>query len=216
MEGGKPPRKNDATPLEKTDETGKAPGPFDVRTVKALVSLMTQHDLSEIELRDGNQQQLRLPRQLTNPGAASLARVRPSPRLVRPEHSGRGSESHAGPPAAPVRQTLEIKSPTPGTFYCAAKPGEPPFVKVGSKVAPETVVCLIEAMKLYNEVQAECAGVIVEALVENQQAVEYGQALFKVDPAGSRNPNSEQTMFLMDIREGVSIAKVDELWDFEF
>ena len=68
--------------------------------------------------------------------------------------------------------------------HAAPKPGEPPFVKVGSKVAPETVVCLIEAMKLYNEVQAECAGVIVEALVENQQAVEYGQVLFKVDPAG--------------------------------
>ncbi len=88
------------------------------------------------------------------------------------------------PPSRRPRQLLEIKSPTPGTFYAAAKPGEPPFVKVGSKVAPETVVCLIEAMKLYNEVQAECAGIVVEVLVENQQAVEYGQVLFKVDPAG--------------------------------
>ena len=79
---------------------------------------------------------------------------------------------------------MEIKSPTPGTFYAAPKPGEPPYVKAGSKVAPETVVCLIEAMKLYNEVQAECAGVIVEVLVENQQPVEYGQVLFKVDPTG--------------------------------
>jgi acetyl-CoA carboxylase biotin carboxyl carrier protein len=180
-EGGKPPRKNEATPLEKTEETGKAPGPFDVRTVKALVSLMTQHDLSEIELRDGNQR-LRLRRGAYQPVAPVAAPA------LHPVPSVAGSPAVTGEaaPAAAVltRQLLEIKSPTPGTFYSASKPGEPPFVKVGSKVTPETVVCLIEAMKLYNEVQAECAGVIVEACVENQQAVEYGQALFKVDPAG--------------------------------
>jgi acetyl-CoA carboxylase biotin carboxyl carrier protein len=183
-EGGKPPRKNEAaggTTPEKADDPAKAPGPFDVRTVKALVALMTQHDLSEIELRDGNQR-LRLRRGAYQPV------VPVGPQGLTPLVSLAGSappktDAQPAAPPSPPRQLLEIKSPTPGTFYAAPKPGEPPFVKVGSKVTPETVVCLIEAMKLYNEVQAECAGVIVEALVENQQPVEYGQVLFKVDPA---------------------------------
>jgi acetyl-CoA carboxylase biotin carboxyl carrier protein len=183
MEGGKSPKKNEVSAQERGDEAGKAPGPFDVRTVKALVTLMTQHDLSEIELRDG-EQRLRLRRGAYQPVVPSATHV-PVPMVAVAASPAAKAESPAPtPPApAPVRQLLEIKSPTPGTFYAASKPGEPPFVKVGSKVAPDTVVCLIEAMKLYNEVQAECSGVIVEALVENQQPVEYGQVLFKVDPA---------------------------------
>jgi acetyl-CoA carboxylase biotin carboxyl carrier protein len=179
MEGAKTPKKTETAAIDKADENVKSTGPFDVRTVKALVSLMTQHDLSEIELRDGNQR-MRLRRGNYQPVLpVSVAPVPASPTAAP---SAPKAESPA-PAAAPTRNLIEIKSPTPGTFYAAAKPGEPPFVKVGSKVSPETVVCLIEAMKLYNEVQAECAGVIVEALVENQQAVEYGQVLFKVDPA---------------------------------
>jgi acetyl-CoA carboxylase biotin carboxyl carrier protein len=182
MEGGKPPRKNEAASPEKADEPGKAPGPFDVRTVKALVSLMTQHDLSEIELRDGNQR-LRLRRGAYQP-LVPVGAVATTPVVSVATSSNPKAESPPAPPRPPARQLLEIKSPTPGTFYAAPKPGEPQFVKVGSKVAPDTVVCLIEAMKLYNEVQAECAGVIVDILVENQQPVEYGQVLFKVDPVG--------------------------------
>ena len=71
-----------------------------------------------------------------------------------------------------------------GTFYTRPNPDAEPYVKVGGRVQPNTVVGLIEAMKLYNDVLAGCSGVIVEALVENQQAVEYGQVLFKVDPTG--------------------------------
>jgi acetyl-CoA carboxylase biotin carboxyl carrier protein len=77
---------------------------------------------------------------------------------------------------------LEIKSPTPGTFYASPKPDAEPFVKVGSRVHKDTVVCLIEAMKVFNEITADVEGVIVEVLVQNQQPVEYGQVLFKVDP----------------------------------
>jgi acetyl-CoA carboxylase biotin carboxyl carrier protein len=180
-EGARPPRKNDTASRDKADEAPKTAGPFDVRTVKALVALMTQHDLSEIELRDGNQR-LRLRRGANQVEVASHV---PAPLAVPTTVESPAPKK--GVPAAPpavTRQLIEIKSPTPGTFYASAKPGEPPFAKVGTKVTPATVVCLIEAMKLYNEVQAECAGVIVEALVENQQPVEYGQVLFKVDPAG--------------------------------
>jgi acetyl-CoA carboxylase biotin carboxyl carrier protein len=79
---------------------------------------------------------------------------------------------------------LTIKSPTPGTFYATSSPDAEPFVRVGSRVTPTTVVCLIEAMKIFNEIQAECNGIITEVLVENQQPVEYGQVLFRVEPTG--------------------------------
>ena len=71
-----------------------------------------------------------------------------------------------------------------GTFYAAPKPGEPPYVQVGDRVQPDTTVCIIEAMKVFNEIQAEVSGRIVEVLVENGEPVEYNQPLFKVDPNG--------------------------------
>ena len=101
--------------------------------------------------------------------------------------------AHQPPPASPppksaaantTKDLLTVKSPTPGTFYGASSPDAEPFVRVGSRVTPSTVVCLIEAMKIFNEITADCNGVITEVLAENQQPVEYGQVLFKVDPAG--------------------------------
>src|SRR5262249_1290318 len=93
----------------------------------------------------------------------------------------------AQPPAEPEKPAKAlhlIKSPTPGTFYAAPKPEDPPFVRVGSRVTLTPVVCIIEAMKIFNEITADCTGVITEILAENQQPVEYGQVLFKVDPTG--------------------------------
>ena len=78
----------------------------------------------------------------------------------------------------------EIKSPTPGTFYAAPKEDAEPYVKVGSKVNAETVVCLIEAMKVFNDIKAEVNGVIAEILVQNAQPVEYNTVLFRVDTSG--------------------------------
>ena len=83
---------------------------------------------------------------------------------------------------APPTQLLEIKSPMVGTFYTAPEPGAEAYVKAGSRVAPGQVVCIIEAMKIMNEIESEVAGVIREVLVENSQPVEFGQALFRVDP----------------------------------
>ncbi len=165
------------------DEVAKTPGPFDVRTVKSLVSLMTQHDLTEIDLRDG-MQRLRLRRGQKQPvylgGSPVLA---PAPLAASPPPSA-GAKTDTPVAGAPVKTLIEIKSPTPGTFYSASKPDAPPFVQAGSKVSAETVVGLIEAMKIFNEINADCSGVIAEILVENQQPVEYGQVLFRVDPAG--------------------------------
>src|SRR5437660_11129605 len=86
-------------------------------------------------------------------------------------------------PAAPSKpQLVDIKSPMVGTFYSAPEPGADPYVKAGSRVATGQVVCIIEAMKIMNEIEAEVAGLVREVCVENAQPVEFGQPLFRVDP----------------------------------
>jgi acetyl-CoA carboxylase biotin carboxyl carrier protein len=159
------------------DEESKKPGPFDVQTIKQLVTLMRRHDLSEIDLRDGPMR-LRLrrgraPAMVQPPAVPLLSPISPVPPAPTPRELE---------PPPPAKVLVEIKSPTPGTFYAASSPGSEPFVSVGARVTATTVVGLIEAMKLFNEIPAECAGVIVEVVVENGQAVEYGQVLFRVDP----------------------------------
>ena len=88
----------------------------------------------------------------------------------------------AVPAAAPPSHLVEIKSPMVGTFYSAPEPGAEPYVKAGTRVATGQVVCIIEAMKIMNEIESEVAGVVREVLVENAQPVEFGQLLFRVDP----------------------------------
>ncbi len=166
------------------EEPIKTPGPFDVRTVRALVGLMTQHDLSEIDLRDGTQR-LRLRRGLgpAHDANAIVAMSAPTPAAAPATPKADLPSPAAASPAAPAKALTEIKSPTVGTFYAAPSPDSPPYVKAGSRVTPATVVCQIEAMKIFNEITADCTGVITEILVANQQAVEYGQVLFRVDPS---------------------------------
>jgi acetyl-CoA carboxylase biotin carboxyl carrier protein len=163
------------------DLSKKSNGPFDVRTIKALVSLMTQNDLSEIDLRDGTQR-LRL-RRGSAPLMAEYAPIRPAAAAPIPAPTANAAPNPEAAAPAATRKLIDIKSETVGTFYAAANPESPPFVQVGSRVTPDTVVGLIEAMKLFNEIQAGCSGVIAEVLVENQKAVEFGQVLFRVDPS---------------------------------
>lgn len=163
--------------------SAKQNGPFDVKTVEALVALMAQHDLSEIYLREGAQH-MRLRRgaaahaavPAASPSAPALQAMipptQPASTAARPETS------------SPAKNNLiEIKSETVGTFYTQAKPGEPPFVKKGDRVTPNKVVGLVEVMKTYNEIQANCTGVIVDILVENGKYVEFGEVLFRIDPS---------------------------------
>jgi acetyl-CoA carboxylase biotin carboxyl carrier protein len=166
------------------DDGAKGPGPFDVRTIKELVGLMSRHDLSEIDLTEGPAR-IRLRRgprgavTVAAPVAAPAPAPGPTP-AAQPAAAPAGNAEAARPAKNPV----PIKSPTPGTFYTAPTPDADPFVRVGSRVTPTTVVCVIEAMKIFNEITADCSGVVTEVCVENQQPVEYGQVLFKVDPAG--------------------------------
>ena len=161
------------------EDASKTPSPFDVRTIKYLVGLMSQHDLSEIDLREGDLR-IRLRR-----GARKVlvTASSPPPAATPPPASvPAASAASAVAEAASSGPGLHlIKSPTPGTFYSAPSPDAEPFVRVGSRVTPSTVVCVIEAMKIFNEITADCTGIIKEVLVENQQPVEFGQVLFKVD-----------------------------------
>jgi acetyl-CoA carboxylase biotin carboxyl carrier protein len=102
--------------------------------------------------------------------------------VSRPGEGGRAAGE--APAAAPASHLLEIKSPMVGTFYSAPEPGAEPYVKVGSRVSSGQVVCIIEAMKIMNEIESELQGVIREVAVENTQPVEFGQVLYRVDPNG--------------------------------
>jgi acetyl-CoA carboxylase biotin carboxyl carrier protein len=164
-------------------EANDKPRPFDVRTVRDLVRLMSQHDLSEIDLSEGEQRiRLRRGARVVNapvvlPGALPQSAAPPGPPAPAAPTSA--------PPAAaekPTKKLLEIKSPSVGTFYAQREPGAPPFVTVGSRVSPTTVVCIIEAMKVYNDIQADCAGVIAEVCVNNGDFVEFNTVLFRIDP----------------------------------
>ena len=158
------------------DDAGKHPGPFDVRTIEQLVALMSKHDLSEMDLREGEQRIC-----LRRGGIA--ATVEPTVPVERPTPAvSPPSKAAEATPAQPVRQLVEIKSPAVGTFYAQEKPGSPPYVAIGARVTPATVVCQIEAMKIFNEITADCSGVIREVLVKDKEFVEFGTVLFRVDP----------------------------------
>ena len=148
---------------------------LDIRKLKELVRLMVANDLSEIDLRD-NEEQVTLrrhgpdqaPQIVTAPAAASAT---PSDAATAPEQS------------AAEQGLVAIVTPMVGTFYAAANPDSPPFITVGATVGPDTVVCMIEAMKIFNEIKAEHSGTIEKILVSNSESVEFGQSLFLLRPS---------------------------------
>jgi acetyl-CoA carboxylase biotin carboxyl carrier protein len=158
-----------------------SPGPFDVDTVRELVELMNKFDLSEVDLNDGDQR-IRLRRggrlvQATPPAFnASLPPIMPNATVP-------GNNPSATPPTAPTKKLLEIKSELVGTFYPKPFPDKDDYVKVGSRVSPDTVVCKVEAMKIFNEITAKCSGAIAEVCVQSGDFVEFDQVLFRVEPS---------------------------------
>ncbi|HEV3021063.1 MAG TPA: acetyl-CoA carboxylase biotin carboxyl carrier protein [Pirellulales bacterium] len=149
---------------------------FDLRRIRRLVELMNEHDLAEIDLRD-SAVRIRL-RKHHEPLVTTQAAA-PLPQAAVP---GRTAPPIA-PPAAPTDDHLvEIKSIMVGTFFTSPSPEAPAFVKVGDRVGPDTVVCIIEAMKVFNEIPSGVSGKVVAVLVDNGDPVEFGQPLFKVDP----------------------------------
>jgi acetyl-CoA carboxylase biotin carboxyl carrier protein len=118
---------------------------------------------------------------VASPVPVIMPAAAPAPAPAATDHESR--EAGARPPSA-AAHLKEIRSPMVGTFYKAPEPGAEPYIKVGNRVSPGQTVCIIEAMKIMNEIEAEIAGAVREILVEDGQPVEFGQVLFRVDPNG--------------------------------
>jgi acetyl-CoA carboxylase biotin carboxyl carrier protein len=165
------------------DKDTPGDAPFDLDKLKQLVEMMESHDLTDVHLKRGDEQwRLRRgPRQVVHAVPQQYA---PAPQQYAPAPSAPAPVAAAAAPAAPAADSglIDIKSPTVGTFYAAPSPGEPAFVSVGSVVTSETIVCLIEAMKVFNQIPAEVNGTIAAILVKSGDAVEFGQPLFRVKP----------------------------------
>jgi acetyl-CoA carboxylase biotin carboxyl carrier protein len=146
---------------------------IDVKKLKELVKLMVDNDLTELDLQDQGER-VTLKR---GGGESPVQYVAPAPPQIAPVPP---APSRAEPVATPEDGLVAITSPMVGTFYAAPNPETPPFVQVGARVQADTVVCVIEAMKVFNEIRAEIAGTVAKVLVENGQAVEFGQPLFLV------------------------------------
>jgi acetyl-CoA carboxylase biotin carboxyl carrier protein len=162
---------------------------MDIKNIKKIIDLMKANDLCEFEMeeegfriaikrRNGSEPQVVL-----SPAASSPIVVSQPVAVAAPGAAG----THAGDVAlarekAAEGRFAEVKSPIVGTFYRSSSPDSEPYVSVGQEVEPDTVVCIIEAMKVMNEIKAECKGVVRKILVENATAVQFGQALFQVEP----------------------------------
>ncbi len=147
---------------------------IDQKTLKQLIRLMVENDLTELDLEDQGEK-VKLKR---GPGEPGVQYVSAPPVAV----ANTGAAEPALPAAAPPEQEdlVAITSPMVGTFYAAPRPDAKPFVVVGDHVNPDQVVCIIEAMKVFNEIKAETTGTIQKVLVESGQAVEFGQPVFMV------------------------------------
>lgn len=163
-----------------TDSPAGSPRPFDAKMVEYLVDLMARHDLSEIDLHEGDQR-IRLRRGQMAPAVVTTAAPTPA---AAPHPAAAGpAPAAAAEPAKPARDLHEIKSPMVGTFYAKPAPDKPDYVGVGSRIKPDTVVCKLEAMKIFNDLTADCSGTVAEVCVKNGQPVDFGTVLFRVEPS---------------------------------
>jgi acetyl-CoA carboxylase biotin carboxyl carrier protein len=145
---------------------------IDLEKVKELIELMIENDLVELEIADGKNKIA-----LKRPGAGA-------PVITQVPMAAAPAPSTSPTPAEEAKDDglVEIVSPMVGTFYSASSPDSDQFVEVGSKVSADTVVCIVEAMKVMNEIKAETSGTITEILCKTGEALEFGQAIFKVKP----------------------------------
>ena len=150
---------------------------MDVRLLAQIVELMSSADLNTVDVRDGDRRVI-LKR---GPAGGPVQMIAPHP---HPVSSVRQAPAAAAASESPSEETNLVRIPSPmvGTFYAAAKPGEKPFVSVGSQVNEDTDVCIIEAMKTFNNIKAECTGTIARVLIQDGQPVEFGTVLFLVKP----------------------------------
>ena len=145
---------------------------MDIRKIKKLIEIIEESDIAEFEITEG-EESVRISRYSANAVVAA-------PVVAAPVAAPVVSESQQQPAAEDYAGHV-VKSPMVGTFYASASPGSKVFVAVGQRVSEGETLCIIEAMKILNQIEAEASGTITKILVENAQAVEYGQPLFVID-----------------------------------
>ena len=173
---------------EMSDKHGQSV-PFDLDKLKELIRMMEEHELNEVDLQKGDQR-CRLRRKIQSaapiipnygfPGYPAMPSASPVASATPPAAAAGGPADGGDSKSAGSDNTVAIKSPTLGTYYAAASPDDEPYVKVGSKVKKESIVCLVEAMKVYNQITADVEGTITEVCVNSGDPVEFNQVLFRV------------------------------------
>ncbi len=171
---------------------------MDYKEIQNLIKLINNSNLSEFKMKDGDFRLTIRTKEyhkfVNAPQAPAQAPVVVSPSIPAPpveprvesapQEAVKHENKQAEAPVEAKKELLEIKSPIVGTFYRAPGPDKEPYVKIGDHVNKDTIVCIVEAMKLFNEIEADVKGKIVDVLVEDASPVEYDQVLFLVDPKG--------------------------------
>jgi acetyl-CoA carboxylase biotin carboxyl carrier protein len=168
---------------------------IDLRYVKKLIDIIDDSSVDSIEITSDKGLKIRISKSPTQRGAVQVAAPMSIPAMVPAAPMGRLSPSGGIPvvpdadvpaaaPEPPKSTALDVKSPMVGTFYKSPEPGAKAYVAVGDRVSKGQILCIIEAMKIMNEIESEYAGVVREVLADDAQPVEYGQVLFKIDPNG--------------------------------
>jgi acetyl-CoA carboxylase biotin carboxyl carrier protein len=164
---------------------------IDLRYVKKLIEMLDGSSVDSVEISTDKGMKIRIAKTPQHRGAVQIPTPVPVPANVAPS-AGRMTPSEGtavvegnGPKAeAPKSNLLEVKSPMVGTYYAQPEPGSKPYVTVGTRIAKRQVLCIIEAMKIMNEIESEFDGVVKEVCVQDAHPVEYGQVLFRIDPNG--------------------------------
>ena len=155
---------------------------MDLRKLKKLIDLVQESGIGEIEITEG-EEKVRISRQGAGGPPIMMAAPGMQPMAMMPQATGPGAGAPVAAAAVPAPEPAGhvLKSPMVGTFYRAPSPGAPAFVEIGQSVTKGQTLCIIEAMKLLNEIESDASGVVKAILVENGQPVEYGQPLFQIE-----------------------------------
>jgi acetyl-CoA carboxylase biotin carboxyl carrier protein len=165
---------------------------IDLRYVKKLIDILDESTVDSIEISSDKGMKIRISKspsgrgtmQVAQPAVMAPMMAPPMLSAANPTPSESSPTVDSAPATEPKSGGNEVKSPMVGTFYSAPEPGAKPYVSVGSRVAKGQILCIIEAMKIMNEIESEVAGVVTEVLASDAQPVEYGQPLFRIDPNG--------------------------------
>jgi acetyl-CoA carboxylase biotin carboxyl carrier protein len=152
---------------------------MDLRKLKTLIDLVAESDIAELEVTEG-ESKVRIVKAVEPQQQQQMMVHAPAPQYVQVPTAAPAAPTPAAPAAPAEEQGHVVKSPMVGTYYASSAPGNPPYVAIGSPVKAGDTLCIIEAMKLLNEIDADVAGVIKQILVENGQPVEFGQPLFVI------------------------------------